>query len=158
MHRPEMRDSQRPIVARTLGIFAVGQLIATCITVGLKLLDIDVGNGTSLAGSLAAAGFASHMFVTATGRAPNVEERHHLAWLSLVISWAGSLSFLAVVAVLSGLAVLETLNAALDALAFAALVVIVVVVSAFYLGGFYVMYGWAARNLEKKLAARRQEL
>jgi hypothetical protein len=151
-------DSQRPIVARTLGIFAIGQLIAILITVGLKLLDVDVGSSTNLVGAVAAAGFASHMFVTTTGRAPTFEERRRLAWLSLAISWMVSLSFLAVIAALSGIAVFEALNVALSALPFAALVVIVVVVSAFYLGGFYVMYGWAARNLEKKLALKRQAL
>lgn len=148
-------STESPALGRVIRAFAIAQVVAILIPLVLMLFDVDVGSGTNLAGSFAAAMVGAHVFVKNYGRAPNSDERRRLAWLSLAMSWAISLTMVGLFALLAGAAAVEMFKQVIQTLPSAVLIVIVVVISGLYLGAYHVAYGPLARNLEKKLATKR---
>lgn len=141
-------------LAPIAGVFAVAELIATFIPSLLSRLGVPVNLSCTVVCSVAAAAVAAFVFVKRFGRAPDSREHHHLAWLSLAITWGLWLVTMGLWMSLTEKASIDTIQALLTAMPFAVILLIFVVSSAVYLGGYYLMYGWGARVLAEKLAIK----
>lgn len=148
-------SSQAPALGRVMRTFAIVQVVAILIPAILMFFDIDLGNSTNLVGSFGAAMFAAHLFVKIHGRAPTREERRRLVWLSFAVSWAISLMFVGVMVALAGAAAADVFKEVIQKLPAVVLAIVVLVVSAMYLGVYYVAYGPLARKYEQNLAIKR---
>lgn len=148
--------SDQPVVlGRTLRTFAFAQVAAILISIALVLSGVDLGSGTNMMGSLAAALFAAQGFVKTYGRAPTSEERSRLAWFSLALACAISFLFVALVAALAPPAEVAMYVEAFRKLPTAMIVFIVIFILGLYLALYHLAYGPLARMLEKTFAVKR---
>jgi MFS family permease len=143
-----------PALAPVVGVFTIAQVIAWFIPPLLNRLGIPMGFSFVVVCSAGAVAVAAFAFVKRFGRAPNSREQHILVWLSLGVSWGIWLVIMALTAAASDKPIADGLKALLTVMPLAVIAIFVVPIFAVYVGAYYLVYGWVARQFEQKLAIK----